>query len=213
MRHINLETWERGEHFKYYNQFAYPHFNMCANMEMTALVPPLKKHGIKITVAIVYIIARSANEIPEFRYRIREDEVVEHEVVHPSTTILTDNDMFSFCNIDYSKDFSVFAHRATEQIAYVLENPDIKDEAGQDNLLYMTAIPWVSFTGFMHPIDFPVDSIPRFAWGKFFQKGETLKMPLNVQAHHGLMDGLHMGRFYARVQDYLHHPDLFLDRM
>jgi chloramphenicol O-acetyltransferase type A len=71
----------------------------------------------------------------------------------------------------------------------------------------MTAIPWVSFTSLMHPLDFPVDSVPRISWGKFFEDGELLKMPLHVQAHHALMDGIHMGRFYAKVQDYLHHPD------
>jgi chloramphenicol O-acetyltransferase len=32
-------------------------------------------------------------------------------------------------------------------------------------------------------------------------------MPLEVQAHHALMDGVHMGQFSAKVQDHLHHPD------
>jgi len=35
-------------------------------------------------------------------------------------------------------------------------------------------------------------------------------MPLNVQVHHALMDGLHVGRFYAKVQDDLDAPDLVL---
>ena len=102
--------------------------------------------------------------------------------------------------------------RAAEQIAFVLGHPQVKDEPGQDNLLYLTAIPWVSFTGFMHPIDFPVDSVPRFAWGKFFQDGQSLKMPLSVQAHHALMDGLHMGRYFEKVGDYLRHPGSFLNK-
>jgi chloramphenicol O-acetyltransferase type A len=59
----------------------------------------------------------------------------------------------------------------------------------------------------MHPLDmYPVDSVPRFAWGKFYEDGQLLKMPLSVQGHHALMDGLHVGRFYAEVQDYLDHP-------
>jgi chloramphenicol O-acetyltransferase len=33
---------------------------------------------------------------------------------------------------------------------------------------------------------------------------------LSVQGHHALMDGIHVGRFYADVQDYLHHPRLVL---
>lgn len=59
----------------------------------------------------------------------------------------------------------------------------------------------------MHPIDlYPVDSVPRFAWGKRFEDGTFLKMPLSVQGHHALMDGIHMGKFYAIMQDYLYHP-------
>jgi chloramphenicol O-acetyltransferase type A len=56
------------------------------------------------------------------------------------------------------------------------------------------------------------DSIPRFAWGKFSEEGESLKMPLDVQAHHGLMDGLHMGRFFMLVQEYLSNPDSLLGK-
>ena len=115
--------------------------------------------------------------------------------------------MFSFCFFEYVDDFSDFAVRATERIARVKEHPSLEDEAG-DNYLYMTSIPWVSFTSFMHPLDLhPADSVPRFAWGKFFEEGELLKMPLSVQGHHAVMDGIHMGNYYIKIQDYLHHPD------
>jgi chloramphenicol O-acetyltransferase type A len=207
MVHINLETWSRREHFRVLNAWDYPHFSLCANVDLTAFYPVVKRRGISFNVATVYVLARAANDIPEFRYRIRDNEVVEHEIVHPYTTILTDEDLYSICRIDYSEDFISFAVRAAEQIAYVKEYPTVENEPGQDNVLYLTAIPWVSFTSFMHPLDLdPADSVPRFAWGKFFKDGEFLKMPLSVQAHHALMDGIHMGRFYTKVQDYLDHP-------
>jgi chloramphenicol O-acetyltransferase type A len=207
MRHINLDTWPRREHFRVFNNWDYPHFSLCANVDLTAFCPVVRQRGISFNVAIVYVLARAANAIPEFRLRIRADEVIEHEVVHPSTTILTGEDLFTFCPFDYIEEFSVFAGKAAVQIAYMQEHPTVEDQPGQDDRLYMTAIPWVSFTSFMHPLDlYPVDSVPRFAWGKFFEDGEFLKMPLSVQGHHALMDGLHVGRFYAEVQDYLDHP-------
>jgi chloramphenicol O-acetyltransferase type A len=207
MRHIDLETWPRREHFKVYSAFDHPHFSMCANVDLTTFYPVVKQRGLSFNVAIVYVIARAANAIPEFRYRIRAGEVVEHEIVHPATTILTDDDLFTFCTFDYTKDFSLFAERAAEQIAYVKEHLTLEDEPGRDDLLFMTAIPWVSFTSFMHPLHLhPVDSVPRFAWGKFFEEGKFLKMPLSVQAHHALVDGVHVGRYFAEVEDYLHHP-------
>ncbi len=211
MRQINLETWPRREHFKVFSTWDYPHFNMCANVDLTEFYPFVKQRDISFNVATVYVLARAANAIPEFRHRIRAGEVVEHEVVHPATTILTNEDLFSFCQIDYTEDFSLFTARAAERIAYVKEHPTVKDESGQDDRLFMTAIPWVSFTSFMHPLDLsPADSVPRFAWGKFFEDGESMKMPLSVQAHHAVMDGIHMGRYYAKVQDYLHDPGFVL---
>jgi len=211
MRTVDMQTWPRREHFKVFNAFDHPHFNMCANIDLTTFYPVVKQRGVSFTVAIVYVLSRVSNAIPEFRYRIRAGKVVEHEIVHPSTTILVDEDLFTFCTIDYIEDFSEFAVRAAERIAYVKEHPSLKDEPGQDDLLFMTALPWVSFTSFMHPMNLqPADSVPRFAWGKFFEEGEFLKMPLSVQGHHALMDGIHMARFYADVQDYLHHPGLVL---
>jgi chloramphenicol O-acetyltransferase type A len=71
----------------------------------------------------------------------------------------------------------------------------------------MSGIPWVSFTSMFHPIHIhPADSVPRIAWGKFFAEGQRLKLPLAVQVHHGLMDGVHVGRYYQLVQELLDQP-------
>ena len=210
MRRIKLETWPRREHFNLFSAWDYPHFNMCANVDLTRFYSFIKQHGISFTIATVYVLARAANAIPEFRYRIHSGEVIEHEVVHPTTTILVKDDLFSFCYIHYTENFSLFATRAAERIAYVKEYPTLKSEP-EDDWLYMSAIPWVSFTSFMHPIHLhPLDSVPRFAWGKFFKEGRFLKMPLSVQGHHAVMDGIHMGRFYIEVQNYLDQPQLVL---
>jgi len=211
MRKIEMQTWPRREHFKLFSAFDHPHAGMCANVDLTTFYPVVKQRGFSFTVALVYVLARAANAIPEFRYRIRAREVVEHEIVHPSGTILVDEDLFTFCTFDYVEDFSDFAARAAERIAYVQEHPTLGDEPGRDDLLFMTAIPWVSFTSVMHPMHLdPADSVPRIAWGKFFEDGELLKMPLGVQGHHALMDGIHIGRFYAEVQDYLQQPGVVL---
>jgi chloramphenicol O-acetyltransferase type A len=208
MRHIDMKTWSRREHFKTYSAFDHPHFGMCANVDLTTFLPVVKERGISLNVATVYAITRAANAIPEFRYRIREDEVVEHEHVHPSITILTDEDLFSFCALDYIEDFSEFAARTEETITHVREHPTLENQPGRDDFLYMTAIPWVSFTSFMHPMHLdPADSVPRLAWGKIFEDGELLKMPLAVQGHHALMDGVHVGKFYEEVQEYFDDPE------
>lgn len=207
MRRIDVENWPRRDHFNFFNAFDYPHFNMCANLDLTVFCPHLKQRDISFNTALVYVLARAANAVPEFRQRIRPGEVIEHDVVHPATTILVDDDLFSFCTMPYSDDFADFAANADDCIARVKEAPTLDDGPDADSLLFMTAIPWVSFTSFMHPIHLhPIDSVPRFAWGKYFEEGSRLKMPLSVQGHHALMDGLHMGRYYDCVQEMLTDP-------
>ena len=208
MRKIDMQNWSRREHFEFFNAFNHPHYSLCANVDLTKLYPFVKQQGYSLNAAIIYVISRAANAVQEFRYRIKDGEVVEHETVSPAVTILVANDLFSFCTIDYSPDFSEFAARYARQIAAVKENPTLKDPPGREDLLFMTALPWVSFTSFNHPMRLhPADSVPRFAWGKFFQQGERLLMPLSVQGHHALIDGIHMGRYYGEVEDLLQHPE------
>ena len=211
MRYIDMQTWSRRNHFRLFSSFNHPHFSMCVNMDVTAFYPFVKRNGYSLTVSMVYIIARASNAIPEFKQRIRGDQVVEHEIVNPGFSILINKDIFSFCHVEYAADFSEFARRAEKNIADVKAQRDLAHIPEKDDALYMSPIPWVSFTSFNHPMQLhPADSIPRFAWGKYFKEGDTLKMPLSVQGHHAVMDGIHMGRYYETVQDYLHHPEVVL---
>ena len=211
MRYIDMQTWSRRHHFRVFSTFNHPHFSMCVNVDVTAFYPFVKRHGYSLTVSMVYVISRASNAIPEFRQRIRGDQVVEHEIVNPRFSILIDKDLFSFCAVEYVENFPEFARRAEKHIVDVKAHATLEGNPETDDVLYMSPIPWVSFTSFTHPMQFhPADSIPRFAWGKYFQESDTLKMPLSVQGHHAVMDGIHMGRYYETLQDYLHHPEVVL---
>ncbi len=207
MRTIDMENWPRKTHYDLFRSMDFPHFSLTIQLDLTTFYPYIKQRGESFTVCIMYLIAKAANRIPEFRYRIRGDAVIEHEVVHPSATILTEDDLFAFCSVRYSEDFSDFAPRAAERIAYVRTNPTLDDSDWRDSLLFMTSMPWIHFTSMHHPQASVNDSTPRIAWGKFAWEGESIKMPLNVQAHHALLDGLHVGRFFDYFQAYLDQPE------
>ena len=207
MRTIDMQSWARRKHYELFGSFNHPHFGMTVNMDLTAFRSYQRKHGISFTVAVMYVISRAANSIPEFRYRIRDERVIEHDIVHPSATILVNENEFSFCTVEYTGDFSKFAEIAAKQIAHVKENLTLEDKSGQDDLLFMTSIPWVSFTSFSHPMNLsPPDSVPRFAWGRFREEEDRWLMPLAVQGHHAVMDGLHVGKFYEGFQDLVDNP-------
>jgi chloramphenicol O-acetyltransferase type A len=208
MRIIDLETWPRRVHFIFYKDMGMPHFSLTANVDITAFYPVVKQREISFTLAFLYLITCAANVVREFRLRIQGDQLVEYEVVHPATTILVEDDLFGFAFFEYDEDFSKYHLKALETIEVVKTNPELEDPPDVDKYLFTTSIPWVSFTNMMHPISlFPTDSVPRLAWGKYFEQGDRLLMPLGVQAHHAVMDGLHMGRYFIKVQEYLDTPE------
>ena len=208
MRVIDLASWPHRAAFETYRHFDYPHFNLTANLDVDQFTAAVKARSASFTVAVVYALARAANELQPFRLRIQGEQVVEHERVNPSFTVLLDDERFSFCTVEYVNDFRAFAAGAAERIEQVRHHPTLEDEAGQDDLLFMTSIPWVSFTSMQHPIHMhPADSIPRLGWGRTFEDQGQLRMPLSVQVNHALMDGLHVGRFYELVASFMASPD------
>jgi len=210
MRVLDLSTWPRRRHFELYRGLDYPHFGLCAEVEIGAFQAAVKASKLSFTSAAAWALARAANEMPEFRLRIRGGQVVEHEVVHPSFIVLNEQELFSFCTVPYRADLREFCTLAAERMAQVQAEPVLTDEPGQDDLLFMTSLPWVSFTSMQHPIHMhPVDSVPRLAWGKFFQREGRTWMPVAVQVHHALMDGLHVGRYYQRIQGLFDQPEKF----
>lgn len=211
MKRIDLGTWKRKDHFNYYQAVDYPHFNISANLDITCLREYTKKNDLKFFNVLVYLVSRAVNDIEEFRMRIRNHEVVVHEVTHPTFTVLKEDDTFSFCEVPFTNDYQTFYSNCTFNIKNVQENGVLEDEPGRDDYIFISSLPWISFTSITHPIHMnPVDSIPRITWGKFFEQDGKVLLPFSVQVHHGLVDGIHLGQLYQNLQLLLDSPEEFL---
>lgn len=211
MRYIDIENWNRKDHFNYFRQFDYPHFNVCADIDITRTYKHIKKNGLPVFISLLYIASKAANRVREFRFRIRGDSVVEHETVSPSFTVMTENEVFNYCTAPFTEDFCSFRKNASELIEKAKRSEGLDDDPARDDLLYITSLPWVSFTSITHPINMhPVDSIPRISWGRFFEDEDLVKLPLSVQAHHALVDGMHVGNYFGLLQEMLNDPGKYL---
>jgi|AntAceMinimDraft_8_1070364.scaffolds.fasta_scaffold00387_3 chloramphenicol O-acetyltransferase type A len=203
-KRIDIETWPRRESYELFRNFGFPYFSITANVDVTVLHTTAKDKKTSFTIGLVYVLSRAANAIPAFRQRMEGDSVVEYEVVYPSITILADNNQFRFCSLRYTEEFAEFAAGAKERIEQARKSDSMWPEPDRDDFLFMTSLPWIAFTAMIHPVPLdPPDSIPRFAWGKHEEHDGRISMPLNVQGHHALMDGVHVGRYFELVQELL----------
>jgi chloramphenicol O-acetyltransferase type A len=78
----------------------------------------------------------------------------------------------------------------------------------EDDLLFVSCVPWIHFTSISHPIQSDkTDSIPRISWGKFSLTGDQVSLPISVQLHHGLADGFHVGLFFKKFEELIERPE------
>ena len=208
MHVIDQLNWPRITHFQLYSGFEFPHVNICVQLDITELWANRSLVGASPTVTLVHTITKAANRLPELRQRIRSEEVVEHEVIHPLITILGDNDLFGVVTLTYDASLTTFASHANEIItkakksASLSEFPhDQEGEFPRDDLLSITILPWLAFTSFSITRKPQNDCIPLLAFGKVQAFGDRYMMPFYVNFHHALADGLHAARFVKYIED------------
>ncbi len=198
---IDVRMWKRREQYELFRGFGFPYLSLTAEVDVAPLRRIARQEMCTFTVALLYALSRTANEIPAFRQRIRGSEVVEHAVIHPSVTVLSEDQELRFATLRHHERFGDFVLDATDRIEQAKRSATLWLEPDRDDFLYMTAIPWVSFSAMLHPVPLdPPDSVPRFAWGRFRELQGRAPMPLNIQGHHAVLDGIHMGQYFERIQ-------------
>ncbi len=206
---LDIESWNRKSQFLFFRGYDNPFFNICTSVDVTRLLQWVKSRGRSFFIGYLYLSLRAANDLPEFRYRIRGDGVLVHDRIHAGSTILNPDETFSFCYFDYFSTFEQFetnAHRVLQEHAAAGGGLEARDD--RDDLIHCSVIPWLGFTSFSHARRFGRrDSVPKIVFGKAEKAGRQIRMPVSVEVHHALMDGIHVAKFVERFQGYLSDPE------
>ena len=198
---LDVENWKRKALFEFYKDFDDPFFNITANVEVTSLYHFCKKNKLSFFLSTLQIAAETANEIPEFKRRILDGKVVDYEVVNIGSTILHDDETFSFCYFERNVDIFEFNKKGRENIERQNQSKALDPRLNELNSIHCSFIPWISFTSFKHAKNFGnKDAIPKLSFGKYFDEKGSNKMPLSVAVNHALVDGIHVGKFFELFQ-------------
>lgn len=211
--YLDIESWSRREQFHLFKGYDNPFFNVCANLDVTRLLRLARsREGLPFFLAYHYLALRAANELEPFRYRLRGDRVLVHDRIHLGTTILLDDERFVFGYFDDDDDFARFAEEARTRVESLRGGEgrlELRDD--RDDLIHCTVLPWISFTSISHARRWGgQDSVPKIAFGKYFEDGGRVRMPVSVEVHHALMDGLHVGMYFERLERYFARPATLL---
>ncbi len=206
-KELNIENWNRKTTYEFFKDYDDPFFNITANLEATALYDFCKKNNLSFSLANLFYSLQTANEIREFRLRLLDDKVIEFDKIHATQTILNEDETFSFCYFEAKEnifDFNAAGLAAVEKYKK-LKSFDV--ESDRLDLLYFSVIPWISFTSFKHAVrSDKKQTVPRMVFGRMFDDGGRKKIPHSVEVHHALVDGLHVGKYFNRLQEKFSQP-------
>ena len=201
---LDIDQWPRKATYEFFRDYEDPFFNFVANIDVSNVYKFCKANDLAVSLALLYYSLVTANQIREFRIRLFNGRLVEFDRIHATQTILNDDETFSFAYFEMKDDvfeFNESGKRAREKYK-ALRSFEV--ESHRADLIYYSAIPWVSFTSFKHAgrLD-KRQTIPRIVFGKIFTDGDRMLMPLSVEANHTIMDGFHVGKFFNGFQENL----------
>jgi len=227
-QYLDIDSWPRRDAFRHFAAFDQPFFSLCTRMDVAPLKAALAQRpgGGGLSLACHHIALALANAPAHEAFRLRLEgcgaraRVRVHERVDASTTVLRADDSFGFATLRHTVRFADFRAQGHAALQAVRDGPPgfgasepPEPHVDPEALMYFTTLPWVHFSSFMHARPGPgvVDSIPRVAFGRIDAEGTRQWMPVALDVHHALMDGLHAGRWLQALEAAFASPQDWLD--
>lgn len=201
---IDLEHYSRKRHFDYFKNMGYPYVGVTCNVDITNFILTLKAKVLPFFLSFLWYVAQAANAEPEFRQRIINDGIIEFKNCKTSHTVAKSDGTYCYCCLNCNLPYNKFIHYAQSKQNNAKSHGDITENAEDSlSLLFISTVPWISYSSIVQPVPFPADSNPRITWGKYHEENGRVLLPVSILCHHALVDGRHIAKFYHNLDNLL----------
>lgn len=171
---IDMEKDPRCGQFAYFRAMQYPFASVTVEVDITDMMTA--RGSRPFFLSLLYAVVRAANAVPQLRRRILPDgRVVEYDWCAPSYTVMKPDGVYVYCTVE----------------------GDVR------SFFFVSSVPWLHYTHAQNPMENPNDSTPRINWGKYVTANGRTTLPVTLTVHHALADGLHISRFYQKLEEEL----------
>ncbi|MCM8568634.1 CatA-like O-acetyltransferase [Gramella jeungdoensis] len=204
MKEIDYKNWNRREHFEFFSKYDNPFFGIVTEIDCTEAYELSKKSDFSFFAWYLHRSVMAVNRTQELRLRLLNDKVVSFDRIHAATTIGREDGTFGFSHVEYSESFSEFSKSLKEQINIVKNSTGLRaiEDSERLDVVHYSTLPWFRITGVSYAKNHNTgESVPKITFGKSFMDGNARKMAVSIEAHHGLVDGIHIARFLEEFQN------------
>ena len=197
---IDIENWERKEFYKHFINEVVCTYSVTVNMDITSL------KGEKLYPAMIWLITKTVNEMPQFRTSLTKNGLGIYDSMHPMYTVFNkENKNFSGIWSYFFFFFEEFLKNyTTDESKYSKSTRYAPKEGTPENSFNISMVPWLEFTSFNANVyDEGKFLLPIFTMGKYFEREGKRLLPLAIQIHHAVCDGYHVGLFVEKLQNHI----------
>nr|WP_321222737.1 CatA-like O-acetyltransferase [uncultured Psychroserpens sp.] len=201
---IDINTWERKQHFNHFKSLKDPYFAVTFPVDVTNAYHVAKSSNVSFFGKYLHDCMKAINEVDELKLRIEGDRVVKYDIINASATLMRSNNTFGFSYIEFDNDIDQFLSHLISEKNRIEATGELFPLRNDLQCIHCSAMPWVNFSGHKEPVSGAIDSIPKLAFSKVVtQTDGKMMMNVSININHALVDGYHVGLFTEKFQHYL----------
>ncbi|WP_312611819.1 CatA-like O-acetyltransferase [Oscillibacter sp.] len=199
-RIVDMTGDPRREQFAYFSAMADPYVGVTCQVDITALMERIRRDGTPFFLSLTYEVIAAANAVPELRRRIEEGRVVEYGSCRCSCTVAKPDGAYAYCTLDTALPLAEFLKTGRTALETAKYGGTMEESEDHEEFFFVSCVPWLRYTGMVQPVPSPAYSNVRLSWGKWTEENGRISLPVTILAHHALVDGVHIGRFYEELE-------------
>lgn len=207
VRKIDMSSYGRLQVFSVFRNFDVPVNARTIQFDIGKTLEHVRQRDLVFSLTMTLLVTRAANEIPEFRHRIVDAGVVEHDVIVPLYTHHLVGGALIAVRGTYTGDFGKDYRDNLALRSAVAGGERQPVDYSDQGYIVVSVNPWISFTAYTFPYSRHSASIPMVSIGKYHEQLGQVVMPLALQTNHAVMDGYHVGQFVDALSTYLNEPE------
>lgn len=197
-----VDNYNREDLFEYFNNKTNPFSFVTTRLDITNAYNYSRKYK-HLYVTLCYLFTRAINKVDAFLYSYESGNFIKYDSLTPSYTEVLDNGNVAFVALnmkDNLKDFIALCDFAKEELKRTQKDVILNDpDKGQ---IWYSCLPWFKFTGAVPPYDTNV-YIPQIIWDKYEIVDGHVYINVMIMAHHGFVDGSHIGALINSINEEL----------
>ena len=200
MKYRIVADKKRKELLDYFQHSLNPFGTLSYEIDITNFYKNVKNKQLKFYSSFLFVILTSCNSIKEFRYRIKEQKIIEYLNIGISYTSLENETDLCFNTVEWTENFGKF-YESAMKLKSEKRTRNIVARNEREDVVIASGAPFITFTAYQPIIKNKNFAVPQIIWGKFYKNcPNKIQLPISITTHHGLVDGVHIGNLNEEIQ-------------